>query len=87
MYEIKFSRKAAKFYQKVDTTTVRRLNAALSILAEDPFSHHSIKRLSGELKGSYRIRIGGIRIIYSVDDSQKIVYIEVIGFRGDVYKK
>jgi mRNA interferase RelE/StbE len=87
MYEIEFSRKAAKFYQKVDTTTVRRLNAALSILAEDPFSHYSIKRLSGELKGSYRIRIGGIRIVYSVDESQKIVYIEVIGFRGDVYKK
>jgi len=87
MYEIEFSRKAAKFYQKVDTTTVRRLNAALNILAEDLFSHYSIKRLSGELKGSCRIRVGDIRIIYSVDESQKIVYIEVIGFRGDVYKK
>jgi mRNA-degrading endonuclease RelE of RelBE toxin-antitoxin system len=63
MYEIEFSRKAAKFYQKVDTTTIRRLNAALSISAEDPFSHYSIKRLSGELKGSCRIRVGDIRII------------------------
>ena len=50
MYEIEFSRKAAKFYQKVDTTIAGRLNAALSILAEDPFSHYSIERLSGELK-------------------------------------
>ena len=87
MYEIEFSRKAAKFYQKVDATTVRRLNLAFAILAEGPFSHYSIKRLSGELKGSYRLRVGDIRIIYSVDESQKIVYIEVIGFRGDVYKK
>jgi len=33
------------------------------------------------------ILIGNIRIIYSVDDANKIVYIEAIGYRGDVYKK
>jgi len=27
-----------------------------------------------------------MRIIYSVDDTLRIVTIEVIGFRGDVYK-
>jgi hypothetical protein len=46
-----------------DTTTVRRLNAAMDILSEDPFGHYSIKRLTGELKGSFRLRIGGIRVI------------------------
>ena len=87
MYEIEFSRKAAKFYQKADRATVRRLNAAMDILSEDPFGHYSIKRLTGALKGSFRLRIGGIRVIYSVDEFEKIVYIEVIGHRGDVYKK
>ena len=87
MYEIELAKKAAKFYQKADTPTVRRLNAAFDRLAEDPFHHYNIKPLSGELEGSYRLRIGNIRIIYSVDDTIKIVYIEVIGFRGDVYKK
>lgn len=86
MYEIELSRKAAKFYQKADTITVRRLNAAFDRLAEDPFHHYNIKQLSGELQGSYRLRMGDIRIIYSVDDTINIVYIEVIGFRGDVYK-
>ncbi len=33
------------------------------------------------------MRIGNIRVIYSIDDTIKIVYMEVIGFRGDVYKK
>jgi mRNA interferase RelE/StbE len=87
MYEIKLSRKTAKFYQKADTPTVRRLNAAFDRLEVDPFHHYNIKHLSGELKGSYRLRIGDMRIIYSVDDISMIVYIEVIGFRGDVYKK
>lgn len=87
MYEIELSRKAAKFYQKADTATVRRLNAAFDRLAEDPFNHNNIKPLSGELQGSFRLRVGNIRIIYSINDTIKIVYIEVIGFRGDVYKK
>ena len=87
MYEIEFAKKAAKFYQKADTPNVRRLNAAFDKLAEDPYHHYNIKPLTGDLQGSYRLRIGNIRIIYSIDDSVKIVYIEVIGFRGDVYKR
>ena len=87
MYEIELSKKAAKFYRKADAATARRLNAAFDRLAEDPLRHYSIKPLSGHLQGSYRMRIGNIRVIYSVDDAVRIVSIEVIGFRGDVYKK
>ena len=87
MYEIELAKKAAKFYRKADTPTVRRLNAAFDRLAEDPYYHYNIKPLTSDLQGSYRLRIGNIRIIYSIDDSVKIVYIEVIGFRGDVYKR
>ena len=86
MYKIELSRKAAKFYQKADTVTAKRLNLAFSRLAEDPFQQYNIKKLSGELKGSYRLRLGDMRIIYSVDEAKNIVYIEVIGFRGDIYK-
>jgi mRNA interferase RelE/StbE len=86
MYNIELSRKAAKFYQKADTSTVKRLNLAFAKLAEAPFQQYNIKRLSGELKGSFRLRLGDMRIIYSVDECKNIVYIEVIGFRGDVYK-
>ena len=86
MYRIELSRKAAKVYQKADTVTTRRLNLAFSRLSEDPFRHSNIKKLSGELEGSFRLRLGNMRIIYSVDDNKRVVYIEVIGFRGDVYK-
>ncbi|MDY6974155.1 MAG: type II toxin-antitoxin system RelE/ParE family toxin [Thermodesulfobacteriota bacterium] len=86
MYKIELSRKSAKFYQKADTAIVKRLNLAFSRLAEDPFQRYNIKKLSGELKGSYRLRLGDMRIIYSVDEEKNIIYIEVIGFRGDVYK-
>jgi mRNA interferase RelE/StbE len=86
MHKIELSKKAAKFYQKADSVTVKRLNLAFSKLAENPFQQFNIKKLSGELKGSFRLRLGDMRIIYSVDEAKQIVYIEVIGFRGDVYK-
>jgi len=86
MYKIELSRNAAKFYQKADNVTTKRLNLAFSKLSEDPFQNFNIKKLSRELEGSFRLRLGHMRIIYSVDDNKKAVYIEVIGFRGDVYK-
>lgn len=86
MYKIELSRKATKFYQKADTVIAKRLNLAFSRLTEDPFQQYNIKKLSGELKGSYRLRLGDMRIIYSVDEVKNILYIEVIGFRGDIYK-
>jgi mRNA interferase RelE/StbE len=87
MYRIEFARKAAKFYKRVDAVIVRRINKILEKLEENPFGPPNTKFLKAELVGSCRIRMGNIRIIYSVNDSDKIVYIEVIGFRGDVYKK
>jgi len=87
MYRIEFAKKAAKFYKRTDAVSARRLNHILKRLEDNPFNLPNIKHLQAELAGSYRIRIGNIRIIYSVDDAHKIVYIEVIGFRGDVYKK
>lgn len=86
MYKIELARKAAKFYKKCDTITAKRLNFAFSKLSKDPFRDYNIKQLSGKLEGSLRLRLGDIRIIYSVDDRNKIVYIEVVDFRGDVYK-
>ncbi|MBW2069867.1 MAG: type II toxin-antitoxin system RelE/ParE family toxin [Deltaproteobacteria bacterium] len=87
MYKIELSRKAARFYQKTDTVTARRLNLAFAKLSQDPFKHYNIKRLRGELEGSYRLRVGDIRLVYSVNDNENIVYIEVIRFRGDVYRR
>ncbi|MEW6219328.1 MAG: type II toxin-antitoxin system RelE/ParE family toxin [Thermodesulfobacteriota bacterium] len=87
MYEIELSRKAARFYERADAETVRRLHAAFDRLAADPFHHYSIKPLSGDLQGSFRLRVGDMRIVYSVSTAARIVFVEVIAFRGDVYKK
>lgn len=46
------------------------------------------KQLQGNLKDTFRIRKGNIRIILKIIDDEIIIeaIIEDIGFRGDVYK-
>lgn len=45
-----------------------------------------IKKLSGEWEGYYRLRKGKIRIIFEINKTQRILFIEKVDFRGDVYK-
>ena len=87
MFEIELSRQAEKFYQWADTQTVRRLNACFEKLAQNPYTSSRIKKLRGEFQGSYRYRIGKLRVIYSVDVNKNVIYIEVMDSRKQVYRK
>lgn len=51
-----------------------------------PSEGSHIKKLKGRLAGKYRYDVGGFRIVYSIDEHSKVVYIEAIGPRGDIYK-
>ncbi len=44
-----------------------------------------IKRLQGY--DLFRLRVGTIRVIYSIDEEMKIINIENIGNREDIYKR
>jgi uncharacterized protein len=52
-------------------------------LSEDP----DIKPLKGEKKGTYRMRVGGCRIIFFVDEKNHQIFILEIGLRKNIYKK
>ena len=45
-----------------------------------------IKKLSGEWEGYYRLRKGKLRIIFEPNKTDKVLFVERIDFRGDVYK-
>jgi len=36
--------------------------------------------------GFYRLRLETFRLLFRIDQQEKVIYIEVIGSRGDVYK-
>ncbi len=86
MLKLEFYKQAAKYYEKLDAKVQRRINKAIDEILKDPFEGMHIKKLKGRLEGKYRYDIGSLRIIYYVDVDNKIIYVEAIGHRGDVYK-
>jgi mRNA interferase RelE/StbE len=86
MYKVVFYRQATRYYNKLDVNTQRRINKAVDEMIQNPFEGPRIKKLKGRLEGKYRYDIGSLRVIYYVDADNKIIYVEAIGPRGDVYK-
>jgi len=45
-----------------------------------------LTKLSGEWEGYYRLRKGRLRIIFEIDKTDQVLFVDRIDFRGDVYK-
>jgi len=57
----------------------------LHTIAENP--RRLGKALSRELEGRYSARRGPYRVIYELDDTERIVRVVAIGHRRDVYRR
>ena len=86
MYRVEFYKQAARYYEKLDAKIRRRINAAIEDNAQNPFEGPHIERLKGKLEGKYRYSVGGLMVIYAVDEDHEFIYVEAIGPRGNVYK-
>jgi len=81
-YEVVLSRNALKFLKKLPPTDRERIKEALLKLSQNPW-FTQYKKLRGY--PFYRIRVGDYRIIYSVEEDPKTVYVVRIGRRENVY--
>ena len=63
---------------------IKIIRTSLNII---PFNEIDIKRMKGDWKGYYRLRIGRNRVIFTVNFNSKDITIYAIGARGDIYKK
>lgn len=80
-YKIIFEKEAQKFLDKQDKNKRLRLYKAIYKLPEGT----DIKKLKGH--NLYRLRVGDCRILYTVDDVIRLIDIEHIDNRGDIYKR
>lgn len=85
MYSVLLTREAEKQYKKQDRPTKHRINEAIESIRKEPHVGTHIRRLAGELEGNWRYRLGNFRIIYAIQEDQKIITIKTIKSRGDVY--
>jgi len=57
------------------------------LLHEIEQSPHSYKALSGQLTGTHSARVGGLRIIYTIDENEKLIVLLSVGHRESVYER
>lgn len=80
-YKIIFEKQAKKFLDRQDRNKRLQIYRAIYRLPEGT----DIKKLKGH--NLYRLRVGDCRILYTVDDGIRLIDIENIDNRGDVYKR
>ena len=85
MFEILFHNRARKNYERLPQKAALLIDRALAALELQPLSGPQIKKLHGELAGCYRLRVGEYRIVYHIDQPQRLVIIDAIGSRGNIY--
>lgn len=81
-WTIHFHRDFEKELRQLPKPAVRRIFTVLEELVNDPLPPGS-----GKIKGLalWKVRIGPYRVVYSIDEEQRIISLYRVGHRKDVY--
>lgn len=77
-------RDAVRAYRRLHGPLHDRIRAAVDSLAGEPRPVGAVK-LAG--RDDYRIRVGDYRIVYAIDDHDRVVLIARIAHRREVYRR
>ena len=83
-YRVQLASSASRELQKLPAKVVRRVFPELEALASNP-RPQGCKKLQGGAN-EWRIRVGDYRIVYAIDDAEKIIDVARIAHRREVYK-
>jgi len=84
IYEIRFKKSALKDLLNFPSDDVKHIISKIDLLAVDP-RPIGCKKLHGENAGLWRIRVGNYRVLYIIEDIIKVVEINAVGHRKDIY--
>jgi mRNA interferase RelE/StbE len=85
MYTILFKKSAEREFEKLPQSVAKRMVPIIDGLAIEPRPNGS-KKLSGKDQPLWRVRVGDYRIVYLIEDQIKIVEIQKIGHRREIYR-
>jgi mRNA interferase RelE/StbE len=84
-FRVSVAHEAEKILDRLDRPTEQRIRARFVQLAADPFDPRLSAALA-ERPGIRKSRVGGWRILFTVDREAKVIYILSVDTRGQVYK-
>ena len=88
-WKVELSDEAIKYLKKLTKSSSSRILDNLEMLetSENPLDHKKVRPLAGKLRGFYRLRVGGLRILFELDDENRRIGVHLIVPRGNAYKK
>ena len=84
-FEIQWRNSIKKDLRSLPRQEVARVVSAVGELADKPLPHRS-QKLSGSER-TYRIRVGDYRVIYEVFPESRIIEVQRVRHRKDVYRE
>jgi mRNA interferase RelE/StbE len=84
-YEIELTRRAEKEILKLDTAIFEQIRAAIDGLGENP-RPPGVRKLRGR-ESEWRIRVGRLRILYTIQDTTRRILVHRVTDRKDVYRR
>ena len=82
MPKIEWAKDALDDLQKIDKPIVKRILKKISWLSQH-FDDIPPEPLSGELAGTFKLRIGDWRVIYTIEN--EMITIQAVGHRREIY--
>jgi len=83
VYKIFILPQAQKDLDNLQTKILNQMKSKISLLSNNPRPSGCLKLTAEE---GYRLKTGDYRILYRIDDKEKIIYIYRIKHRKEVYK-
>ncbi len=83
-YSIEFEPRVLKELKAIPVADQQRLITRIEALAADP-RPAGVEKLKGQAD-AYRVRQGNYRIVYTIDDTIRIITISRVGHRREVYR-
>jgi mRNA interferase RelE/StbE len=85
-FTVEIKRKALRFIEELENKRKQRISETILILKDDPvpFRREDVVKLKG-YDSTYRIRIGELRLVYTVSWAERRILIHYVGSRGDAY--
>jgi len=84
-YQVEVHHQAAKELKRLDRTTIRRIEAKIGELAQNPFNPRLSRQMETDPESRYS-RVGDWRIIYRVNEEAGILDITAIRPRSGAYR-
>jgi len=83
-FRVEWKKSTRKDLRKLPASIAERIVGTVEGLAENPFPH-GVEKLSGS-EHAYRVRLGDYRIVYEVVTESKLIEIQRVRHRKDVYR-